>query len=86
MQHRMTGDARLSETHVSIDTIISVWRQQGHVASIEALMNVDDDLWVRSRLQGPTSRLLTKGDLALIAEFAREKVAREYARRMIQCM
>ena len=64
--------------------IVSEWRRQGHCASAEMRTNVHDIAWVRSRVAAHSVVPLSKGDLALVMEYASDRVIRDYAQRVVR--
>ena len=63
--------------------IISHWRKSGFCASIDALTNVQDTAWCFARIARKDEYPLSKGDLALLMEYATDRNAREWCRKLV---
>lgn len=63
--------------------IISDWRRAGHCASAVARENVTSTIWCTTCLQNHAAQPLSKGDLALIMEYAADANVRRQAARLV---
>ena len=63
--------------------IISQWRRRGEHASNDALNNVYDRAWCHARIRNYATLPLTKGDLALIMEYAPDITIRDWCRTIV---
>lgn len=64
--------------------IIKKWRNEGLFGSIESYNNVRSPEWCKHKLINRST--ITKGELALIMEYANEKTIVEYAKKLILSM
>lgn len=63
--------------------IISQWRRLGEHASNEALNNIHDRTWCHARVRKQPTTPLSKGDLALLMEYAPDINVRAWCRTLV---
>ncbi len=63
--------------------IVVRWRQAGNRATLDAINNVRDAQWCRSRIASHQTAPLSKGDLGLLMEYASDVHVREWCRQLV---
>ena len=63
--------------------IISEWRRSGNIATVDAIQNVRDTAWCFSRISAHSTAPISKGDIALIMEYATDATIRDWCRKIV---
>lgn len=63
--------------------IVSQWRRNGKVASIDLLTHIGDANWCRTRLSTHATTPIEQGDLALLMEHCPDVQVREWCRKLV---
>ena len=63
--------------------IVSHWRRNGEIASMDVITNIKDAHWCRTRIGNHSHAPLSKGDIALLMEYSVDLQVREWCRKLV---